>query len=120
MKPYIVVVKNEGGRVTKYADFAAKSDADTHVAVHGGFVVAKPDSDRMNYWVVDADKKTVAYDKSTADSDDAALVANAYKAVRRSAYPEIGDQLDAIWKGGDDQEAMKVIIDGVKSDNPKP
>ena len=74
----------------------------------------------MDYWVVDADKETVTYDKSTADSDDAAIAAVAYKAVRRAAYPEIGDQLDAIWKGGDDQEAMKVIVDRVKSDNPKP
>ena len=35
-------------------------------------------------------------------------------------YPEIGDQLDALWKGGDAQAAMKVIVDKVKSDNPKP
>ena len=36
------------------------------------------------------------------------------------AYPEIGDQLDALWKGGDAEAAMKVIVDKVKSDNPKP
>ena len=34
-------------------------------------------------------------------------------------YPPIGDQLDALWKGGDDAAAMKVIVDKVKSDNPK-
>jgi hypothetical protein len=43
-----------------------------------------------------------------------------YYRDRAEAYPEIGDQLDALWKGGDDQEAMKVIVDKVKSDNPKP
>jgi hypothetical protein len=119
MKDYIAVVKNEDSKVTKYQDFASKSDADAHVVTYGGFVVDKP-SDRIDYWIVDADKKTVTHDKSTADSDDAALAAVAYKAVRRSAYPDIGDQLDALWKGGDAQAAMKVLVDKVKSDNPKP
>ena len=120
MEDYIAVVKNESNKVTKYQDFASKSDADAHVATYGGFVVDKPDGDRIDYWVVDADKKTVTYDKSTADSDDAARVAVAYKQARQEAYPEIGDQLDALWKGGDAQAAMKVIVDKVKSDNPKP
>ena len=118
MQDYIAIVKNENNKVTKYADFASKSEADAHVATHGGFVVDKP-SDRMAYWVVDADKKTVTYDKSTADSDDAAIVATQYQRDRRAAYPEIGDQLDALWKGGDAQSAMKVIVDNVKSDFPK-
>ena len=120
MEDYIAVVKNESNKVTKYQDFASKSDADAHVATYGGFVVDKPDGDRIDYWGVDADKKTVTYDKSTADSDDAARVAVAYKQARQEAYPEIGDQLDALWKGGDAQAAMKVIVDKVKSDNPKP
>ena len=119
MKNYIAVVKNENGKVTKYQDFDTQSDADAHVATYSGFVVDKPSSERMDYWVVDADKKTVTYDKSTADSYDAELIAVAYKDVRRAAYPEIGDQLDALWKGGDAQAAMKVIVDKVKSDNPK-
>ena len=42
-----------------------------------------------------------------------------YKEKRLRSYPPIGDQLDALWKGGDDAAAMKVIIDKVKSDNPK-
>ena len=119
MLDYIAVVKNESNKVTKYADFASKSEADAHVATYGGFVVDKPDSHRMDYWVVDAGKKTVTYDKSTADSDDAAIAAVAYKDVRRQAYPDIGDQLDSLWKGGDAQAAMKVIVDKVKSDFPK-
>ena len=119
MQNFIAVVKNEGNKVTKYQDFADKSAADAHVATYGGFVVDKP-SDRIDYWVVDADKKTVTYDKSTADSDDAALVATQYQRDRAPLYPPIGDQLDALWKGGDAQAAMKVLVDKVKSDNPKP
>jgi len=50
---------------------------------------------------------------------DAYVLANAYKSKRAEEYPPIGDQLDSLWKGGDDAAAMKVIIDKVKSDNPK-
>ena len=42
-----------------------------------------------------------------------------YSVKRQRSYPPIGDQLDALWKGGDDAAAMKVIVDKVKSDNPK-
>jgi len=118
MEKYIAVVSSSGGAVTKYQDFASKSDADSHVVTYGGFVSPKPDSDRMDYWIVDGEKLT--FDKSTADSDDAALAAVAYKDARRTAYPDIGDQLDALWKGGDAQAAMKLLVDKVKSDFPKP
>ena len=43
-----------------------------------------------------------------------------YSRTRASKYPPIGDQLDAMWKGGDDAAAMKVIVDQVKLDHPKP
>jgi hypothetical protein len=42
-----------------------------------------------------------------------------YSVKRQRNYPAIGDQLDALWKGGDEAAAMKVIVDKVKSDNPK-
>ena len=45
---------------------------------------------------------------------------NKYKDDRASSYPPIGDQLDALWKGGDDADAMKVLVNKVKSDFPKP
>ena len=44
---------------------------------------------------------------------------NAYKSKRQKAYPSVGDQLDALWKGGQAQEEMKALIDAVKSDYPK-
>ena len=43
-----------------------------------------------------------------------------YSEKRRRSYPPIGDQLDALWKGGEDAEAMKAIVNKVKSDHPKP
>jgi len=51
---------------------------------------------------------------------DAMMVATAYVEKRVEAYPAIGDQLDALWKGGDAETAMKVIVDKVKTDFPKP
>lgn len=43
-----------------------------------------------------------------------------YADLRRAEYPPLGDQLDALWKGGADAAAMKAIIDGVKAKYPKP
>ena len=120
MKNYIAIVKNEGNKVTKYQDFASKSECDAHVEKYGGFVVDKPSDDRTNYWIVDSDKKTVIYDKSTADSDAAKDAATQYQKDRAVLYPRHAEQFDALWKGGDAQAAMKVIIDKIKSDNPKP
>ena len=54
---------------------------------------------------------------SEVEADEAKVK---YKSDRLAEYPAIRDQLDALWKGGDAQAAMKVIVDKVKSDNPKP
>ena len=42
-----------------------------------------------------------------------------YTELRVQAYPPIGDQLDALWKGGQPEADMKLIIDGVKATHPK-
>lgn len=46
--------------------------------------------------------------------------ANAYKALRKSNYPDIGDQLDALWKGGQAAQDMLAQINAVKAQFPKP
>ena len=43
-----------------------------------------------------------------------------YKDDRRSAYPEIGDQLDDLFKQGAFSEEMTAKIQQVKTDHPKP
>ena len=40
--------------------------------------------------------------------------------ARASAYPHMGDQLDALWKGGAEAEAMKALVMAVKAMYPKP
>ena len=64
----------------------------------------------------DANEQVVAYDLSAAE---ALVSADAYKAQRASEYPAIGDQLDALWKGGDDAAAMLALVQAVKAKYPK-
>ena len=45
--------------------------------------------------------------------------ANAYKTQRAKEYPPIGDQLDALWKGGAEAEAMLAKVQAVKDKYPK-
>ena len=43
----------------------------------------------------------------------------AYIDLRVAEYPPIGDQLDALWKGGDAAAEMLVIVQAVKTKYPK-
>ena len=71
----------------------------------------------------DASEKPVAIDMAAAEAEIAVLEAAAakvaYRELRAKTYPSVGDQLDALWKGGAEQAAMKAVIDKVKSDYPK-
>lgn len=40
--------------------------------------------------------------------------------LRSVEYPSIGDQLDALWKGGEAAEEMLAKVQAVKSKYPKP
>ena len=44
---------------------------------------------------------------------------DAYKFARVREYPSIGDQLDALWKGGAEAEAMLAKVQAVKNKYPK-
>ena len=64
----------------------------------------------------DANGNEVAYNKTTVD---AYVTANEYKAKRAAEYPPIGDQLDALWKGGDAAAEMLAKVQAVKTKYPK-
>tara|TARA_R100000458_G_scaffold58581_1_gene66949 strand:+ start:607 stop:852 length:246 start_codon:yes stop_codon:yes gene_type:complete len=49
-----------------------------------------------------------------------AEIANRYKYLRRNEYPDIGDQLDDLYKKGAFSDEMAAKIKKVKDDNPKP
>jgi hypothetical protein len=43
-----------------------------------------------------------------------------YYAKRRAEYPPLAEQLDAVWKGGQDQADMLAKIQAIKNKYPKP
>ena len=45
---------------------------------------------------------------------------NEYQRKRAAEYPPIGDQLDALWKGGDAAAEMLTKVQAVKTKYPKP
>ena len=53
------------------------------------------------------------------DAVNAWVDPQAYVAKRQSEYPSIGDQLDALWKGGDAQTEMLAKVMAVKAKYPK-
>jgi hypothetical protein len=76
--------------------------------------------------VASVDDGTGAFDKdgNKVEIDLAAVNAwvdpNTYKYNRVAEYPSIGDQLDALWKGGDAAAEMLAKVQAVKTKYPKP
>ena len=54
-----------------------------------------------------------------AATQAAAQAARTYAEKRVGEYPPIGDQLDALWKGGAAAEEMLVKVQAVKNKYPK-
>ncbi len=75
--------------------------------------------------VVSVDDSTGAFDKDGNQVNiDIALVdawvdPEAYIAKRQAEYPPIGDQLDALWKGGEAAAEMLAKVQAVKAKYPK-
>jgi hypothetical protein len=75
--------------------------------------------------VISIDDGAGAFDKdgNKVTIDMAAVNAwvdpEAYVAKRVAEYPSIGDQLDALWKGGDAQTEMLAKVMAVKAKYPK-
>lgn len=64
----------------------------------------------------DANEQVVEYDLAAAQE---LVAANEYKTQRLTEYPPIGDQLDALWKGGEAAAEMLAKVQAVKSKYPK-
>ena len=64
----------------------------------------------------DKDDNVVEYDKAAVQ---AYVDAHAYIAKRQAEYPAIGDQLDALWKGGEAAAEMLAKVQAVKTKFPK-
>ena len=70
--------------------------------------------------VVDLPEEEVQEMEAVAAARQAAIAANQWKEDRLSAYPPIGDQLDALFHAGVFPEEMAAQIQAVKDANPKP
>ena len=64
----------------------------------------------------DVDGNPVQYEEATVQ---AYINAHVYIEKRLAEYPPIGDQLDALWKGGDAAAEMLAKVQAVKAKYPK-
>lgn len=117
MKQYLSVTGVSGGKITKHQRFDTMEEAQAHAATYGGFAASNP-GPQLDCITVNG--QSLTYDTTEADIAEATKASNEYQRLRREEYPPVGDQLDALWKGGQAAADMKAIIDGVKAKHPKP
>ena len=93
-----------------------------HEAIRKAYPNVVTTYDKTGAFDKDGKKITLVQSKiDTARTElNNAAAAIAYKATRKSQYPEIGDQLDDLYKQGAFSADMTAKIKKVKDDNPKP
>ena len=79
-------------------------------ATHSNVVTIRGDD------AFDVDGNPVQYEEETVQ---AYINAHVYIEKRLAEYPPIGDQLDALWKGGDAAAEMLAKVQAVKAKYPK-
>jgi|TARA_R110000824_G_scaffold175652_2_gene354351 hypothetical protein len=79
MKNFIAIVRSTDGVLDKFQDFDTQAEADTHIAQYGGWVAPNPGGNNKNFWVINEQAKTLAYDQA---SQDAGAVARQWAEVR--------------------------------------
>ena len=62
--------------------------------------------------------KDAEEEQAKKDAEEYAKIA--YKDKRKVVYPEIGDQLDDLFKKGAFSDEMSALLNKVKADHPKP
>ena len=92
-----------------------------HAAIRKAYPNAKVIDDGTGAFDASGNKITLVQSKiDTARTElNTAAAAIAYKATRKSQYPEIGNQLDDLYKKGAFSADMTAKIKKVKDDNPK-
>jgi len=80
------------------------------IATHSNVVTIRGDD------AFDANGNPVSYNEAIVQ---AYIDAHSYIGKRVAEYPTIGDQLDALWKGGDAQTEMLAKVMAVKAKYPK-
>jgi hypothetical protein len=70
--------------------------------------------------LTEAELAVFAQEKAIQDAKNIELAKTQYQRDRAKEYPPIGDQLDALWKGGEASTTMLAQVQAVKSKYPKP
>jgi hypothetical protein len=78
------------------------------------------DYDKLTWLSIDIPKPTKEEVTQEVARLQAEYDAKEYQRQRVPEYPSIGDQLDAIWKGGDAYDAMLAKVMAIKDKYPKP
>ena len=102
-------------KVKKYLEANSKSWDNTKVSLQDDMVdgVSSPYIKTWNYDIAKpTDEQLASYNSSATTEENN----NTIRATRKSAYGDIGDQLDEIYK---DIDAWKARIQSIKDANPK-
>ena len=83
------------------------------------YVISNHDYSTLD-WKSDSPKPTLKELETKRDQMQANYDAQAYARTRKPLYPDIGDQLDDLYKQGAFSDEMAAKIKKVKDDNPKP
>ncbi len=67
--------------------------------------------------IVAIDETIISQETQRLEKQDELL---SYRRLRAAEYPPVGDQLDALWKGGDAATEMLLKVQAVKAKYPKP
>jgi len=105
-------MKNLYTKVKKYLEANSKTWDDTKVSLQND-----GSGDYIKFWSIDGlakptDEQLNSYESSAQTEENN----NVIRGTRRSAYGDIGEQLDEIYK---DIDAWKARIKKIKDDNPK-
>jgi len=73
----------------------------------------------IEHWDLPIKQPSDALITSNLEKFHAYNLAQEYSHKRAMEYPSIGDQLDALWKGGQAKADMELLIQAVKTNNPK-
>ena len=76
--------------------------------------------DGVQYELSEQEMVEYSNNQLLAQGNIAAWEAQAYARKRQKEYPSIGDQLDALWKGGSASDDMLEKIQAIKTKYPKP
>ena len=93
-----------------------------HKAIRKAYPDATTIDDKEGAFKADGTKITLEQSKidearTTLNNEAAAI---AYRGERKKQYPEVGDQLDDLYKQGAFSADMAAKLKKVKDDNPKP